>query len=194
MARCLQDQKSPQIALKRFVQLPKVVVLMRVEKIRIWATPPFASFSFCLGSPRLNQGARHWLAGIHECLPSRWSPTLIPGTELKQAGCNCKQGQLTPAGTCTQLQKILFYVQMQMTISSGEHALDCVPFWARGVRGQQSHLAQALRMNYSMLKLSFHSETRLGSRKDAECRTIMFSRDTTPMFLSLSSLQPKDQH
>lgn len=114
----------------------------------ICATPFLPSSLYPLGSLLPSQDGREWwLYCICLCvcvymrafpqwgqyMQSHPSP---PSPKLKQAGCNCERAQLTPAGPCSQLQKTLFHVQMQITISSLEHAPDCVPI-CMGMRGEQ---------------------------------------------------------
>lgn len=63
---------------------------------------------------------------VYECLPAgklaHGLPPQSSSPKLKQAGCDCEQTQLAPAAPGSQLQKVLFHVHMQITISSLERA------------------------------------------------------------------------
>lgn len=124
------------------------------------------------------------------------SPSPHPsGLKLEQAGCNCEP-QLTPAGPCSQLRKMLFHVQMQMTISSLEHASAVFQpaRQGRGAGAPEKHLALAVRMNYAAPKFSLNPETGQGSRRGAESRGGVPQVPTQLFLYPIPSASPQDWH
>lgn len=146
-----QASHSPRFPVD-FIGLPKVAVPLGFGGKCICTTLSFPSSPYpqeVLSSAKMTKNAS--LLHLRVCLcgyeylpagkPAYEVPPLTPSPKLKQAGCNCEGAQLTPAGPCSELQKMLFHVQMQMTISSLERAGTVFPSeWGTGAL--EEHLAK----------------------------------------------------